>query len=323
MSGSIPLNGLSADVVLSRLKLRHLNLLVEIAARGSIMHAAAALNVAQPAATRIVRALEAGLRQRLFRRVSRGVIPTLYGEVVIRRAKRIIGEVRHTSEELEALGEGLSGHIAIGTLLAAAPSLLPHSIIALKRDRPGITVSLVEETDEQLMPMLRLGDLDLVVGRLSERGPGEGLAQKPLYSEPISIMVRRDHPLAAQTKVNLADLQTQQWIMPPPETLLRHQIELCFRKAHLDVPERAVESISILANFSILKTTDMVAALPHGVIETESELVRLPIDFSIGSGAIGVTWRLDAEHSPAVSYFLDVLERVAKQRWGTSQCEVA
>lgn len=317
MSASIPLDGLPADAVLSRLKLRHLNLLVEIAARGSIMHAATALNLAQPAATRIVRALETGLRQPLFRRISRGVVPTLYGEVVIRRAKRIIGEVRHTSEELDALGEGLSGRIAIGTLLAAAPSLLPHSIIALKRERPGISISLVEETGEQLMPMLRLGDLDLVVGRLPDQGAEEGLAQQQLYSEPISIVVRRDHPLAAQATVGLANLQTQQWIMPPAETQLRRQIEQCFLDAHLALPERAVESISILANFSILKTTDMVAALPHGVIDTQPELVRLPIDFSIGSGAIGVTWRLDAEHAPAVSYFLDVLERVARQRWGS------
>lgn len=316
MSASIPLDALPADAALGRLKLRHLNLLVEIAARGSIMHAAAALNVAQPAATRIVRALESGLRQRLFRRVSRGVVPTLYGEVVIRRAKRIIGEIRHTGEELEALGEGLSGHIAIGTLLAAAPSLLPHSIIALKRERPAISISIVEETSDKLMPMLRLGDLDLVVGRLPEDGADEGLAHRVLYNEPIAIMVRRDHPLASQTTVSLADLQTRQWIMPPGETLLRRQIEQCFHKAGFDLPDRAVESVSILANFSILKTTDMVAALPHSVIDSQSDLVRLPIDFSIGSGAVGVTWCLDADHSPAVACFLDVLERVAKQRWG-------
>lgn len=314
MLGSGILDMASADAVFSRMKLRHLNLLVEVATRGNIMHAASSLAVAQPAATKIIRDLETGLGRRLFRRLPHGVIPTLYGEVVIRHARRILGEVHHTSEELEALGEGLTGRVVIGTLLAAAPSLLPYSIIALKHERPGISVSLVEESHDKLMPMLQLGDLDFVVGSFLEQGAAAGLVQELLYDEPISAVVRRGHPLANQHIVTLADLQAQQWIMPPPETALRQQIEHCFRRANFDLPHRAVESISILANFSMLKVTDMVAALPHNVIDTQPELVRLPIDFNIGSGAVGVTRRKNTDYSPAAMHFLDVIRRVAKLR---------
>lgn len=314
MAASVGLRTRTTDEVFSRLKLRHLTLLVEVAARGNIVHAASSLNVAQPAATKIIRNLEAALGRRLFQRISHGVVPTHYGEVVVRRARRILGEVHHTGEELQALSQGMTGHVTVGTLLAAAPSLLPHGIVALKRERPEISFSLVEDSNEKLMAMLRLGDLDCVVGYLSGRAPEADLVQEILCHEPVAITVRRDHPLAGKAVVTLDDLQAQQWIMPPAETALRRQLELCFRSAGRALPREAVESISILANFSMLKATDMVAALPCNVVDTQPDLCRLPIDFVIGSGAIGVTRRAAADITPAADHFLHLLKSVARQR---------
>ena len=309
--------GRSAQAVenrlLARLKLRQLKLLIAVGEQRNILRAATLLNVAQPAATKMIRDLEGTLGMQLFERSSRGVTPTLYGDVIIRHAKLILSQVRHASEELLSLHEGTTGKIAVGTLLAAAPSLLPRSIVALKRERPGITVSVVEGTNDKLMPMLRVGDLDLVVGRLPEYREREGLVQDVLYEEPVSIVVRKDHPLTALSVVKLADLQAQEWIMPPPETSLRRQLEQSFRKAKLELPVRAVESVSILANFTILKETDMVAALPYQVVETQPDLVRLPVDFDIGYGAIGVTLRAGTDWSPATNFFLAVLKRVAAE----------
>ena len=299
--------------LLARLKLRQLKLLIEIGEQRNILRAATLMNVAQPAATKMIRDLEDALGMRLFDRSSRGVAPTLYGDVIIRHAKLIVAQVRHASDELLSLREGTTGKIAVGTLLAAAPSLLPRSIVALKAERPGITVTVVEGTNDKLMPMLRVGDLDLVVGRLPEYREREGLTQEALYDEPVSIVVRRGHPLTKLSVVRLADVQAQQWIMPPPETSLRRQLEERFRKARLELPAKAVESVSILANFTILKETDMVAALPYQVVDSQPDLVRLPVNFDIGFGAIGVTLRQGAEQPPATRYFLAVLKRIAAQ----------
>ncbi|RJF96392.1 LysR family transcriptional regulator [Sphingomonas cavernae] len=299
--------------LLARLKLRQLKLLIAVGEQRNILRAATLLNVAQPAATKMIRDLEATLDMQLFERSSRGVTPTLYGDVIIRHAKLILSQVRHASEELLSLREGTTGKIAVGTLLAAAPSLLPRSIVALKRERPGITVSLVEGTNDKLMPMLRVGDLDLVVGRLPEFREREGLVQEVLYEEPVSIVVRKGHPLAELSVVKLADLQAQEWIMPPPETSLRRQLEQSFRKAKLELPVRAVESVSILANYTILRETDMVAAVPYQVADAQPDLVRLPVNFDIGYGPIGVTLRSGGDTSPATNYFLAMLRRVAAE----------
>lgn len=312
--------------LLASLKLRQLRLLVAVNEQGSILRAAATLNVAQPAATKMVRDLEGALGVSLFKRSTRGVVPTLPGEVVIRHAKLILAQLRHAGDELASLTQGASGRVAVGTLLAATPHLLPRSIVALKRERPGISVSVIEGTNDKLRPMLRVGDLDLVIGRLPEYREREGLVHEVLYEEPVSIVARRGHPLARLPVVTLADLLSCEWILPPPETSLRRQLEQAFRSAGLEFPRLSIESVSILANFSLLGGTDMVAALPYQVAGSRSDLVRLPVDVDIGYGAIGVTLRRDADIAPATRCFLSVIRRVAlggKTEFGAIDCKNA
>ena len=68
----------------SRLKTRQLLLVVALADEGSIHRAAAALNMTQPAASKLLRELEESIGAVLFERLPRGMRPTLYGDALIR-----------------------------------------------------------------------------------------------------------------------------------------------------------------------------------------------------------------------------------------------
>ncbi|MGL5490018.1 MAG: LysR family transcriptional regulator, partial [Shewanella sp.] len=124
----------------SRLKFKYLKLLVTVGEQQNIFRAAQILNMAQPAATKIIRDIEIALNLSLFERSSRGVVPTLYGEILIKHAKLVLSQVRHASEELSTIQGGLSGRVTVGTLLAASATLLPHAIIRLKKERPNVSV---------------------------------------------------------------------------------------------------------------------------------------------------------------------------------------
>jgi len=197
------------------------------------------------------------------------------------------------------------------TLLAAAPTLLPRSIIRLKQERPNISFNVVEGTNDMLMPMLRVGDLDLVLGRLPEYREREGLTQEVLYYEPVSIVARKDHPLTARDRLTLADLVNEEWILPPPQTSLRRQFDAGFRKIGLEPPVRAVESVSILSNHTLLLESNMIGVMPYQVVEAQHGLVRLPINFKIAAGPVGITFRANAELTPAAANFVEILRRVA------------
>lgn len=299
------------NFLLSRLKLRQLRLLTAIAQEGTVLKGSQALNIAQPAATKSIKELEDSLGIQLFERSSRGVTPTAFGEVLIKHAKLILTQLRHASEDLQSLNEGLSGRVHVGTLLAASPTLLPRSIAILRERRPGIAVTVTEGTIDRLMPELRTGDIDIVLGRLPEYREREGLQQEVLFLDSIAIVVREGHALIHKPGLTLADLVAQTWVMPPPQTSLRRQLEFAFRKEGLEPPIDVIESVSILTNHSLLLNTDMVAAMPRQVARVQPGLATLPVEIEAASSRIGATTRANANLSAAAAYFMSVLREVA------------
>jgi DNA-binding transcriptional LysR family regulator len=302
-----------ANFLLSRLKLRQLRLLTAVAEEGTVLKGSQALNIAQPAATKSIKELEEALGVQLFERSSRGMTPTDFGEVMIKHAKLILAQLRHASEELQSLEEGLSGRVYVGTLLAASPSLLPRAMVLLRQRRPGIAITVTEGTIDRLMPALRTGDIDIVLGRLPEYREREGLAQEVLYLDSISIVAREGHPLEGKKTLRLADLDDQAWILPPPQTSLRRQLDFAFRREGLNPPADVIESVSILANQSLLANSDMIAAMPHQVARTQHGLTILPVTIDAANSRIGATTRASTALSAAAQYFLNVVREVAAE----------
>lgn len=301
--------------LVSRLKFKYLKLLVTVGEQQNIFKAAQLLNIAQPAATKIIRDIEIALDLTLFERSSRGVVPTMYGDILIKHAKLVLAQVKHASEELSTVQGGLSGRVTVGTLLAASASLLPRAIARLKKDRPNVSVVVVEGTADKLMSALKLDDIDLMVGRIPEVSPEEDLSNEVLYYEPISLVARADHPLQQKKGLKLADLLDQEWILPARETLLRKEIDDIFHRQGLHLPANATESVSMLTNRMLLKETDMISALPNEVILTYEEigwLKRLPIDLGAQPGPVGITTRTNRELPPVSQYLLRALREEAQ-----------
>lgn len=302
--------------LVSRLKFKYLQLLVTVGEQRNIFKAAQIHNMAQPAATKIIRDIESALNIQLFDRSSRGVTPTLYGEVLIKHAKLILSQVKHASEELSSLQGGLTGRVTVGSLLAASATLLPNAIARLKKNRPNVSVSLREGTGDRLIKSLKIDDLDIMVGRIPEVPNEDGLTNEVLYHEPVVIVARADHPLQSRKNLTLHDLVDQQWILPPRETMLRKEIDGAFHREGLDVPVNPVESVSILTNRTLLKNTDMITALPLQVVLTYEEiglLKRIDIPLIIAPGPIGVTLRAQRQLPPAAHYLLEALREEAEK----------
>lgn len=249
----------------SRLKMRHILLLAAIERHKSLHKAAAALHMTQPAATRLLGELEATLDLKLFQRTSRGLAPTPHGESLVRHARQMLGTLDHARAELSAISAGASGRIVMGTLLVVAPVLVPQALARFKRNWPRVTVEVREGTLATLLPQLRGGEIDLVVGRLTADFDSDGLHFEPCYDEPMCVVVGAHHPLADRRGLRLADLAAAAWILPLPETAYRQRIDAAFRNEGVDPPAQLVESVSILTNTMLLQETDMLGVLPFNV----------------------------------------------------------
>ena len=299
-----------------KFRLRHVELIAELHDCRSILKASRRLSLTQPTVTKALKDVESTLGVKLFERSNRGLEPTDYGEIFARHAKIVLAQLRHAAEELESRRAGYSGKVTVGTLLAASASILPDAIALLKRERPGVAISVVVGTYDLLMPSLLVGDLDMVLGRLPEEGRSHALVYEEFYAEPICVVTRRGHPLARKRRLSLRDLANEAWLLPLPETALRRQIERAFVDAGAPLPRNVIESVSILTNRALLRKSDSVGVMPYHVALDDVEqglLAILPVKLKSIETPVGAILRAPGTLPPAASALLDCLRLAGKE----------
>ncbi|HJV71771.1 LysR substrate-binding domain-containing protein [Ideonella sp.] len=301
----------------SRLKTRHLVLLKELGQHQSILRAAEAANLTQPAASKLLSELEETLGVTLFERLPRGVSPTWYGEVMIRRASAALAEMSLAHQEVMELLSGMSGRVSIGTVLTPATSLLPQAVRMLKARHERVHVAIEVDASKPLVERLRAGQLDFVVGRILDHEAVGELSFEPLADEPHRLIARAGHPLCGREGLAVVDLADEGWILPPAGSILRDRITAMFVSHGLDLPHKTVETTALPLTLALLVQSDMIVALPEAVVRAQLDagtLAVLPIDPGLRLDAYGIVTRRQHTLSPGAQAMLDVLREVASGR---------
>ena len=304
--------------VRSHLKTRHLVLLVELGRHGSIMHAAEAANLTQPAASKLLGELEHALGVLLFDRLPRGVAPTWYGQIMIRRAGAALAEMDAAHQEVMELLSGLRGRVDVGSVLTPSASLIPEAVSLLKQRQPRVLVSISVETSKILVQRLRSGELDVVVGRILDTDAAAELNFEPITDEPHSLVVRTGHPLAGRTDLDLEELVHQGWILPPTGSILRDRLTALFLSQGLEPPAETVETLALPVIANLLIGSDMVVALPQELVLPYLQtglLTVLPFDLGLRMDLYGIITRRQHQLSPGAEAMLATLREVAALRY--------
>ena len=239
--------------------------------------------------------------------------PTLFGDAFVGHARGVLAELRRAGERIAGLADGEVGTVTIGTLLAGSNVLLPRAIAALKRDRPGIRVIVQEATFDAQVPRLLDGEIDLILGRLNPIDDLRGLRQITLYGEPVRLVARRDHPARSRPGLRLADLLGYPWVLPLEQTALRTELEQVFRAEGLALPGDLVECTSVLTVRTLVRDTDMIAALPELVARTDAGIAPLPVPLETVRRQVGVTLPAHRAPTPSARIMLDHLRREAAE----------
>ncbi|MCY1430149.1 HTH-type transcriptional regulator GbpR [compost metagenome] len=293
----------------------------QILQSGSLLRAAQALNLTQPAVTKIVHELESYFDAPLLIRGNRGVTATPLGELVARRAKSLLAELRSLTDEVNAYQEGTSGHVMVGTLISASSTLLPRALQLLKQRAPKVLVSLRVGQMDQLFPALAVGEVDLVVGRLPDdwrwHQESSQLEVEILYGEELCVVAGPQHPLIGKAPVTLTELREYPWVLPTRDSLLRRTVDRLFMEAGLNAPDNVVESLSILTNISLMQDQQTVAVMP---LEAARQLIAssLLATFDLGThlqfGDVGYFYSGNREMGPAARLFRECLEQANQEQ---------
>src|SRR6185369_6928929 len=196
----------AAVMVLKLSQLRNFKAVVEA---GAVRQAAKILNLPQSSITKSIQQLEDELGVVLLERGAKGVAATEAGKAVIARIKSIESELRHARNDVEAIQGAGVGEIRVSASPSVATGLLPSAVIAFQRKHPRVSLRILEGVYPDMLPAIRIGDLDLAVCLVPEKPRDDTLRFVTLVRDRLVPAVRRDHPLLKRRKLKLAELTDQ------------------------------------------------------------------------------------------------------------------
>jgi DNA-binding transcriptional LysR family regulator len=299
------------------LNTRQLTLLVHLDEDPRLSRAASVAGLTQSAASKLLRQIETALDVKLFERHARGVIPTRYGEILLRHARLALSELGLAREGILALKSGVSGKAAVGTVTHPGTSLIPMAVARMKQRHASIVINVDVDSSRQLVQRLLQGSLDIVLGQeLDPRGADEVLYEPLAGDEPHAIIASAHHPLAGRKDLQLEDLVEQPWILPPAGSLLRDNVAAMLVERGMPLPTNIVETTSLPVITALLQQSNMVAALPEEAVQSSCEAGHLTVllgGLTLGVGAFGLITRRNHTLSQAAQLMLSTLRELAPQ----------
>ncbi|MCL4078078.1 LysR substrate-binding domain-containing protein [Coriobacteriia bacterium Es71-Z0120] len=295
------------------LNVNRLRLLREVAARGTIAAAADALFLTPSAVSQQLALLEREAKVPLLERVGRRVQLTPAGRALVEDAERIFAEIERAEAHLDAYAHGLLGPLRTCAFPTAARAVLVPALAKLKAEHPDLAVSMVDLEPEQSLPMLKAGELDVVVTYSFDRLPERldpATERFLLFSEPISIALPADHPRTAGD-LRVADLSQEQWIVGHDgSSFLEVVVRICNDAGfdprvdlHSNDYQVILAAVQAGLGVAIVVPTALFADYP-GVV------VREPVDVPMRRHVHAVVRNGSAER-PAISAALEALRSAA------------
>jgi DNA-binding transcriptional LysR family regulator len=195
--------------------LRLLNVLREVALRGSFSAAAESLAYTQPAISQQIARLEKHVGVKLIEREPRGVRLTPAGEVLVRHTERVMAQLAAADEELQDVAAQARGRLRIGSFATAAGTIVPRAVAAFRPLRPAIEVEISLLDPHESIPAVRRGDLEIAIteeGGFESEVDTDGLQIEHLFDDHMWVSLPVDHPLATRPTVDLIDLRDEDWM---------------------------------------------------------------------------------------------------------------
>ena len=302
-------------VLRSNLKLRHLQMLAALDQFRHLGRAAEFLSVTQPAVSKTLAEIERMFGLALFERSTRGTVPTPAGDSVVRFARSVLADYDRTRDEIAAVASGAAGRTSVGAMVVATPVLLARAVEILK-SRSAQTTVLVEEGDlTRLLPKLRLGELDLFVGRLEPGYAAPDLVTEKLMEEPMAVVVKPGHPLLSKRKPGWKDLAAMPCVVPPPWASLRVKLDQIFLREGLHPPADILESASFLNQLSFLQQRNAAAFMSRGValhFQQQGVLKVLSIKVPIELPPVGLITLRGRRCTPSTERLIECLRLAAR-----------
>lgn len=224
--------------------LRQLEVLYAIMKWGSITAAARSLHVTQPAISAVLKHAEQQLRMKLFERIAGKLVATPEACALLPDLEAIFGRIETVGRVIEDLRDGRTGNLVIATSATLINALVPPAVAALSRASPGLNITIHTLTTPMAIARIaqREADIALVYAPVNDAA----VIGEDLLTTEMAVAVPRDHRLAGQTSIGVADFGSETIIATGPRTRLGALIEDVCHAQGQKPPRIGIEASSSL-----------------------------------------------------------------------------
>lgn len=192
---------------------------VQVAGNLSFRRAAEELHLSQPTVSKQVAGLESELGGPLFVRTTRSVMLTSLGESFLPDAQEILRLAYSAAGRARRKLEG--AEIALGYSDPNDLHNFSEAFDKLRRERPGLRVSLTQGARDVNIERLAREQLDLVVGFETTSLETGGIRFERLVRDELACVVREDSPIAGLEKIGEEDVEGLTQVICLPMSLRR------------------------------------------------------------------------------------------------------
>lgn len=188
--------------------------------------AAESCHVSQPTLSMQIQKVEEEIGYPLFDRMNKPVIPTAKGLKFIHQAKALLHEHQKLMDLSKHQGTEVSGDLRLGIIPTVAPYLVPLFLQAFSQKYPKVNLTMDELKTSVILEGLHDGTLD--AGILATPIHEKGLVEKPLYYEPFSLYVNKEHPLSSRKRLKEDDLKaSDMWLLADGHCFRNQIVRYC------------------------------------------------------------------------------------------------
>jgi DNA-binding transcriptional LysR family regulator len=300
----------------SRLDVRRMRVLREVALHGSISEAADALHFSASAVSQQLRVLEEEAGVSLLTRAPRSLELTSAGRALVEHTDFIIERLAQAESEARAIAALRGGRLRMATFRSVGETIVAEAVTYFGNRYPDVQLTLVEGEPEDYLPGLKGADLDLGLSFEYDyvRPPGDETFERvPLLTEPMLIALPAAHRLAGGPIPRLSDLADDTWIASTARSSVHAFTHRVCEAAgftprlRFSTDDYHVAQSLVARELGVAFVPQMAARASHRGVVLRSLVHDQPLR------GVFIAHRPDGQRSPSVAAMVATLQQAARE----------
>ncbi len=248
--------------------LRQLEALLAVIETGTVSAAADVLRISQPAASKLIRNLEADTGLDLFERDSGRLVPTGRGMRLYEEVERIFGGANQLARVVEAIRREEHGQILVGVIPGLSGPFMRRVLTRFRQANPDVFVVVESRSSQYLADAVLLRRLDVAL--IAMPVEHSSVENAPLTIGPTVCVMPKDHRLAALDTVSAADIGDAPFISFGSTSQTRRRIDAAF--------DAAGQRLNVVIEASIAQNVAEFVAAGFGVTVAQAVFFESLLD---------------------------------------------